>query len=133
MVLFVCVQNSARSQIAEGFFKKYAGSGFTCCSAGTVPADRVNPYAVAVMKEVEIDISTNKPKVITNEMIDHAAIIINMGCIDNHSCPSTLLQNRIMEDWGIEDPAGQSIEKVRQIRDQIERKVVGLIRQLSES
>ena len=133
-VLFICVQNSARSQIAEGFFKKYASKGITCVSAGTVPADGVNPYAIEVMKEVGTDISANKPKVVTNEMIDNATLTINMGCIDNDSCPTTLLKNRIMmEDWGIEDPAGKSIEKMRQIRDQIERKVVNLIRQLSEN
>jgi protein-tyrosine-phosphatase len=131
-VLFVCVQNSARSQIAEGFFKKYASKGITCVSAGTLPADRVNPYAIEVMREVGIDIGANKPKVLTNEMIDNATIAINMGCMDNDSCP-LLMKNRMMEDWGIEDPAGKSIEKMRQVRDQIERKVVNLIRQLSEN
>lgn len=132
-VLFICVQNSARSQIAEGFFKKYANKGITCVSAGTVPADRVNPYAIEVMKEVGIDIGANKPKILTNEMIDRAVTIINMGCMDNDSCPAILVKNRMMEDWGIEDPAGKSIEKMRRIRDQIERKVVSLVRQLSES
>lgn len=134
VVLFICVQNSARSQIAEGFFKKYAGGEMTCYSAGTMPADRVNPDAVFVMKEVGIDISTNKPKVITNEMIEHASLIINMGCMDNASCPAVLLQNKnSMEDWDIEDPVGKPIDKMRETRDQIERKVTSLIRQLSES
>jgi len=105
-VLFICVQNSARSQIAEGFFKKYAGRSIACSSAGTLPADRVNPDAIAVMKQVGIDISTNKPKVLTSEMLDHASMIINMGCIDNDSCPAALLKSsKAMEDWGIEDPA----------------------------
>ena len=133
MVLFICVQNSALSQIAEGFFKKYATKSITCVSAGTVPAGRVNPYAIEVMKEVGIDIGANKPKILTNEMIDNATIAINMGCMDNDSCPTILMKNRTMEDWGIEDPAGKPIEKMRQIRDQIERKVVSLIRQLSEN
>jgi len=131
MVLFVCVQNSARSQIAEGFCKKY-GKGITCSSAGTVPADKINPNAVQVMKEAGINISENKPKIITNEMMDNATIIINMGCMDSNSCPAILLE-KSMEDWGIEDPAGKSIEKVREIRDQIERKVRELITDLEKA
>jgi len=129
-VLFVCVQNSARSQIAEGFFKKYAKRNIACISAGTIPADSINPDAVAVMKEVGIDIITNKPKLLTSEMIDQASMIINMGCMDNDSCPAILLKNKTMEDWGIEDPAGKSIDKMREIRDQIERRVMNLIRRL---
>ena len=133
MVLFVCAQNSARSQIAEGFFKKYAAKDIVCSSAGTMPADKVNPYAVQVMKEAGIDISENRPKIVTNEMIENASIIINMGCMDNNFCPSALLQNKNMEDWGIEDPAGKSIEKMREIRDQIERKVRELISDLEKA
>jgi len=134
IILFICVQNSARSQIAEGFFKKYASRNMTCISAGTIPAHKVNPDAIAVMKEVGIDINTNEPKVLTSEMIDRASMIINMGCMDNNSCPATLLKNsKTMEDWSIEDPAGKPIEKMREIRDQIERKVVSLIRQLAEN
>jgi protein-tyrosine-phosphatase len=131
-ILFVCVQNSARSQIAEGFFKKYTDGRITCGSAGTMPADRINPDAVAVMKEVGIDIDTNKPKVLTNEMIQSSTAIINMGCMDNSSCPTALLHIKEMEDWGIEDPAGKSIARMREIRNEIERKVVDLIRRLSE-
>jgi len=131
-ILFLCVQNSARSQIAEGFFKKYTGKDLVCISAGTIPADRVNPYATEAMKEVGIDISANKPKLVTNEMIDQASVIINMGCMDNDSCPSILFKKK-MVDWGIEDPVGKSMERMRQIRDQIEEKVVHLIRQLSEN
>jgi protein-tyrosine-phosphatase len=131
-VLFLCVQNSARSQIAEGFFKKYAGKDLVCISAGTIPADRINPYAMEVMKEVGIDISTNKPKMITNEMIDQASIIINMGCMDNDSCPSTLFKKK-MVDWGIEDPVGKPIDEVRRIRDIIKRKVSDLIITLEKS
>jgi protein-tyrosine-phosphatase len=132
MVLFVCVQNSARSQIAEEFFKKYC-KHIVCSSAGTKPADKVNPYAVQVMKEAGLDISENRPKIITNEMIENASIIINMGCMDNNFCPSALLQNKKMEDWSIEDPAGKSIEKMREIRDQIERKVRELISDLEKA
>jgi len=129
-VLFVCVQNSARSQIAEGFFKKYARGNMTCISAGTIPTDSVNPNAVAVMEEVGIDIITKRPKLLTSEMIVQASMIINMGCMDNDSCPAILLKNKTMEDWGIEDPAGKSIDKMREIRDQIERRVMNLIRRL---
>ncbi len=129
-VLFVCVQNSARSQIAEGFFRKHASGGITCVSAGTVPADNVNPDAIVVMREVGIDISRNKPKILSNEMIDRASTIINMGCMDNNSCPVALLKtSKIMQDWGIEDPNGKTIAKMREIRDEIERKVLDLIRQ----
>lgn len=130
MVLFLCVQNAARSQMAEGFFRKYARN-IRCMSAGTLPADKVNPNAVTVMKEVGIDISASQPKVVSNEMLQHSTIIINMGCMENNFCPSVLLKDKILEDWDIEDPAGKSIEKVREIRDQIETKVVNLIRQLS--
>lgn len=131
-ILFLCVQNSARSQIAEAFFKKYAGKDLACISAGTIPADRINPYAMEVMKEVGIDISTNKPKMITNEMIDQASIIINMGCMDNDSCPSKLFKKK-MVDWGIEDPVGKPIDEVRRIRDIIKRKVSDLIITLEKS
>ena len=127
-ILFICVQNSARSQIAEGFFTKYANGRITCVSAGTVPSHKVNPDAVAVMGEVGIDISTNKPKILTEEMIDRASIIIKMGCMDNNSCPVALLKtSKTMQDWGIEDPKGKSLARMREIRDQIERKVLDLI------
>lgn len=133
-VLFICVQNSARSQIAEGFFTKYANGRISCTSAGTMPADKVNPTAAAAMREVGIDIGINKPKVLTDDMVDRASLIINMGCMDNNSCPAVLLKNKkAMEDWGIEDPAGKSIAKVREIRDQIERKVIDLVQQLAEN
>ncbi len=133
-VLFICVQNSARSQIAEGFFRKYANGRITCVSAGTVPADKVNPNAIAVMREVGIDISTNKPKILTEEMIDRASIIINMGCMDNNSCPAVLLKSKkAMEDWRIEDPSGKSIVEIRGIRDKIEWKIKDLVRRLPEN
>jgi protein-tyrosine-phosphatase len=133
-VLFICVQNSARSQIAEGFFRKYAGERITCSSAGTLPVDSVNPDAVAVMREIGIDIGASKPKVLTDDMVDHASMIINMGCIDNNSCPAVLLKNKkTMEDWGIEDPAGKPIARIREIRDQIESKILDLIQQLAEN
>lgn len=130
-ILFVCVQNSARSQMAEGFFKKYANKGITCVSAGTVPADKINPYAIEVMKEVGIDISANKPKILTNGMMDNATITINMGCMDKESCPALFISNPI--DWSIPDPKGESIDKIRAIRDEIEKKVKELIADLETS
>jgi protein-tyrosine-phosphatase len=120
-VLFVCVENAGRSQIAEGFFNKYAPGGYTAISAGTRPAAEINPLAVQVMKEVGIDISHQKSKIITEDMIRGSARAVNMGCIDQSECPMLFINDVI--DWGIEDPKGKPIEKVRKIRDEIERRV----------
>ncbi len=120
-VLFVCVENAGRSQIAEGFFKKYAPGGYRAMSAGTRPAGEINPLAVRAMKEVGIDISGQKSKIITEDMIRSSVRAVNMGCIDQSECPMLFINDVI--DWGIEDPKGKSIEKVREIRDEIERRV----------
>ena len=127
-ILFVCVENAGRSQIAEGFFKKYAPDGFVAVSAGTKPADNLNPIAVEVMKEVGIDISQQKSKLISNEMIDESETVVNMGCIDKESCPALFVED--IADWEIEDPKGKSIEQVRIIRDAIECKVKELVTKL---
>ena len=124
-ILFVCVENAGRSQIAEGFFRKYAPDGFVAVSAGTKPVDNLNPIAVEVMKEKGIDISQQKSKLISNEMISHSESVINMGCMDKESCPALFV-----EDWGIEDPKGKSIEQVRIIRDTIESKIKELVTNL---
>jgi len=124
-VLFVCVQNAGRSQIAEGFFKKYAPKDYETISAGTVPTSQINPIAVEVMKEVGIDISKQKPKDLTEDMIRNATTIVNMGCMDDKFCPALFVPKVI--DLGIEDPKDKSIEKVRQIRDAIEKRVLELI------
>ena len=124
-VLFVCVQNAGRSQMAEGFFKKYAPKSYEAVSAGTVPTSQINPFAVEVMKEVEIDISNQKPKDLTEDMMRNATTIINMGCMDNKFCPTLFVPKVI--DWGIEDPKDKPIEKVRQIRDEIEKRVLEII------
>src|SRR5574338_360459 len=87
-VLFVCVQNAGRSQMAEGFFRKYAPNDHEVISAGTVPTSQINPVAVEVMKEVGIDISNQKPKDLTEDMIEDATTIINMGCMDDKFCPA---------------------------------------------
>ena len=92
-ILFVCVENAGRSQIAEGFFKKYAPEGFVAVSAGTKPVDNLNPIAVEVMKEVGIDISQQKSKLISNEMIDESESVVNMGCMDKESCPALFVED----------------------------------------
>jgi arsenate reductase (thioredoxin) len=130
-VLFVCVQNAGRSQIAEGFFKKYAPKGYETISAGTLPTFQINPIAVEVMKEVGIDISKQKPKDLTEDMMRKATTIINMGCMDDKFCPTLFVPKVI--DWGIEDPKDKPIEKVREIRDEIERKVLEIIDSIREN
>jgi protein-tyrosine-phosphatase len=121
-ILFVCVENAGRSQIAEGFFNsKYAPKGYRAISAGTRPASQINPLAIEVMKEIGIDISGQKSKIITEDMIKSSEKSVNMGCIDKTECPMLFINNVI--DWGIEDPKGKSVEKVREIRDEIDRRV----------
>lgn len=127
-VLFVCVENAGRSQMAEGFFKKYALPKYQPISAGTKPISQINPIAIEVMKEVGIDISIQEPKMLTKDMIENSWRTINMGCMDKGSCPSLFLSDPL--DWNIEDPKGKTIEKVRHIRDQIESKVKELVASL---
>lgn len=124
-VLFVCVQNAGRSQMAEGFFRKYAQKDYETISAGTVPTSQINLIAVEVMKEVGIDISSQKPKDLTEDMMRNATTIVNMGCMDDKYCPALFLPKVI--DWGIEDPKDKPIEKVREIRDEIEKRVLEII------
>jgi len=127
-VLFVCVENAGRSQIAEGFFKKLAPSDYDGISAGIIPVSEINPLAVQAMKEIDIDISDNKSKLITNEMIEESDSVVNMGCMDKESCPALFVEE--IDDWAIEDPKGKSIEDVRRIRDSIELKVKELVSDL---
>ena len=131
VVLFVCVENAGRSQMAEGFFRKYAPKGFQAASAGTRPAGEINPLAVQAMKEAGIDITGQKSKVITEDMIRGSVKAINMGCMDRAECPVLFLNDPV--DWGIEDPKGKPMEKVRLIRDDIERRVKELVRDLENS
>jgi arsenate reductase (thioredoxin) len=126
IVLFVCVENAGRSQIAEAFFRKYSPRGYITVSGGTRPAGEINPIVVQVMNEVGIDISKQKSKVLTEDMIRNVDVRVNMGCIDREACPSLFIHNLV--EWGIEDPKGKSIEKVREITDDIEQRV----RQLAE-
>lgn len=128
-VLFACIENAGRSQIAEGFFKKYAPKGWCAMSGGTSPKSYVNPMAIQVMQEVGIDISNHKSKIISEDQIRAAELKVNMGCMDTTECPSLILGNYV--DWGIEDPKDKPIEKVREIRDQIEIKVKELVKGLT--
>ena len=122
VILFVCVENAGRSQMAEGFFnQRYAPKGYRAISAGTRPVSQINPLAVQAMNEVGIDISSQKSKIITEDMIISSAKSVNMGCIERTECPMLFMNNVI--DWGIEDPKGKPIEKVREIRDDIDRRV----------
>jgi protein-tyrosine-phosphatase len=124
-VLFVCVENAGRSQMAEAFAKTYGKGKVEALSAGTMPAKEVNPVVVQVMLEKGMDLSANMPKLITNQMVQDADTIIVMGCSAEGFCPAPLL-NKVI-DWGTEDPKGKPAEKVREIRDEIEKKVKMLI------
>ena len=128
-VLFVCVENAGRSQMAESFDKTYGKGKVEALSAGTMPAKEVNPVVVQVMLEKGMDLSANKPKLITNQMVQDADTIIVMGCSAEGFCPAPLL-NKVI-DWGIEDPKGKPAEKVREIRDEIEKKVKMLIDEIA--
>jgi arsenate reductase len=122
VILFVCLENAGRSQMAEGFFnQKYAPKGYRAISAGIRPVSQINPLAIEVMKEIGIDISSQKSKIITEDMIKSSEKSVNMGCIDKTECPMLFINNVV--DWEIEDPKGKPIEKVREIRNEIERRV----------
>jgi len=129
-VLFVCVENAGRSQMAEAFFKKYAGDSFDVTSAGTIPSSQLNPIVVQVMNEVGIDLMQQSPKLLSDNMIDDSAKTINMGCMDKESCPALFVKDVL--DWNIEDPKGKSIDEVREIRDEIKSKVLQFIDSLND-
>ncbi len=125
-VLFICVHNSGRSQMAEAFFNQMAQGRARAISAGSQPADSVNPTVVKAMREAGIDISRNKPKLLTLEMMEGIDKAITMGC--ENSCPLTTVPT---EDWGLEDPKDKPIEQVRKIRDEIKDKVNRLVEQIA--
>ena len=129
-ILFVCVENAGRSQMAEGFFKKYAPDNLMAISAGTKPASKINPIVVEAMKEVGIDISNQKSKDITEDMIRNSTKIVIMGCMEKESCPTLFLHNVI--NWNLEDPKSKSLEDVRRIRDEIEQRVQELVAGLKD-
>jgi arsenate reductase (thioredoxin) len=125
-VLFVCVHNAGRSQMAAGWLRHLAGDAVEVRSAGSLPGDQVNPAAVQVMAEVGIDISDQRPKVLTTEAVEASDVVITMGCGD--ACP--IFPGKRYLDWELEDPAGQGVESVRPIRDEIERRIRGLLAEL---
>jgi len=127
-VLFVCVHNSGRSQMAEAFFNQLAKDKSVAISAGTQPAAQVNPTVAAAMLEVGIEIGSQKPKSLTLEMLESADQVITMGCGVEEVCPASLVP---AEDWELADPEGKSLEEVRQIRDQIKARVKALVKNLS--
>ena len=124
-VLFVCVENAGRSQMAEAFANKYGEGRFIVSSAGNKPAERVNLVVVEAMKEKGIDISMNKPKQLTAQMAMDADLIVTMGCGTQDICPGPFFKPTV--DWALEDPKGKPVEKVREIRDDIERRVQKLV------
>jgi arsenate reductase len=126
-VLFLCVHNAGRSQMAAGWLMALAGDDVEVRSAGTQPVDQVNPVAVEAMREVGIDITTATPKALTLDAVEASDVVISMGCGD--ACP--ILPATRYLDWPLDDPAGQGIEAVRPIRDEIKRRVEHLITELS--
>jgi arsenate reductase len=130
-ILFVCIENAGRSQMAEGFFRKYAPEGYEPISAGTKPTSQINPVAIQAMNEVGVGISRQKPKDITEDMMRNSTKIVNMGCMDKSFCPTLFIPNLV--DWNMEDPKGKPIEKVREIRDDIEQRVKQLVTDLLSS
>jgi arsenate reductase len=127
-ILFVCVGNSGRSQMAEAIFNKLKPDGFRAISAGTEPAKEVNPLVVQVLRDIGIDVSGARPKPISTEMIAEAEKIITMGCEASNFCPARFLSR--VEDWNIEDPKGKTLDEIRSIRDTIHDHVRELLRQL---
>ncbi len=128
-VLFVCVHNSGRSQMAEAFFNQLAKGKAQAYSAGTQPADKVNPVVIAAMREVGIDISGNRPKALTIDMVEKADRMITMGCGAEAEavCPASFIET---EDWELEDPKGKSLEQVRKIRDEVKERVTKLLNEI---
>ncbi len=129
-ILFVCVENAGRSQMAEAFFRKYAPDKFQVSSAGTTPSSQLNPIVIEVMKEIGIDMNNQEPKILSNSMIEDSSKTVNMGCMDKESCPSLFVKDVL--DWNVLDPKEKSIDEVREIRDQIKSKVLSLIKSLEE-
>ena len=126
-VLFVCVHNAGRSQMAAALLERYAGDQVIVRSAGTDPGERVNPAVVQAMAEVGIDLSHVSPKLLTDASVRASEVVITMGCGD--ACP--IYPGKRYEDWDLEDPSGKSLEEVRQIRDEIDARIRRLVEELS--
>lgn len=124
--LFVCVHNAGRSQMAAGYLRALSGGAVEVRSAGSMPAGQINPVAVEAMLEEGVDIRAERPKVLTTDAVQASDVVITMGCGD--ACP--IFPGKRYEDWALEDPAGQGIESVRPIRDEIRRRVTVLLGEL---
>ncbi|SJN11159.1 Arsenate reductase [Leucobacter sp. 7(1)] len=127
-VLFVCVHNAGRSQMAAGYLRHLAGDRIEVRSAGSMPAEQINPVAVDAMREEGIDITAEQPKILTTDAVQDSDVVITMGCGD--ACP--FFPGKRYEDWKLNDPAGQGIDAVRPIRDDIKARVQTLITELIE-
>ncbi|MDQ8708394.1 arsenate reductase ArsC [Streptomyces sp. LHD-70] len=125
-VLFVCVHNAGRSQMAAGFLSHLAGDRIEVRSAGSIPGDQVNPSAVEAMKELGVDIADAQPKVLTTEAVQASDYVITMGCGD--ACP--IFPGKKYLDWALEDPAGKGVDSVRPIRDEIKTRIEALITEI---
>lgn len=125
-VLFVCVHNAGRSQMAAGYLRHFGGDRIEVRSAGSMPADQINPVAVEAMREEGIDITRETPKILTSEAVQASDVVITMGCGDE--CP--FFPGKRYEDWTLEDPAGQGIDAVRPIRDEIKTRIRALAAEL---
>ena len=125
-VLFVCVHNAGRSQMAAGWLRYLAGDAVEVRSAGSLPAERINPAAVEAMAEVGIDITGQRPKVLSTDAVEASDVVITMGCGD--ACP--IFPGKRYLDWALEDPAGKGVEAVRPIRDEIEARIRTLVAEL---
>ena len=125
-VLFVCVHNAGRSQIAAGYLRHLAGERIEVLSAGSEPADQINPVAIEVMAEEGVDIASEQPKVLTADAVQDSDVVITMGCGD--ACP--FYPGKRYVDWKLDDPAGQDVEAVRVIRDEIRARVVDLVKDI---
>ena len=126
-MLFVCVHNAGRSQMAGGLLEKLAGDRVRVRTAGSAPADEINPVAAEAMAEVGVDLGAELPKLLTTDAVREADAVITMGCGD--ACP--VFPGKRYEDWDLEDPAGKDLAAVRQIRDEVERRVRALVEELA--
>ncbi len=125
-VLFVCVHNAGRSQMAAGFLTALSDGAVDVRSAGSMPGDQINPVAVEAMAEIGIDIASEQPKLLTDEAVQDSDVVITMGCGD--ACP--FYPGKRYEDWELDDPAGRALEEVRPIREEIRRRIEGLLQSL---
>ena len=126
-VLFVCVHNAGRSQMAAGWLQHLAGDRVEVLSAGSAPAETINPMAIAAMAEVGIDIASEQPKILTDGAVQASDVVITMGCGD--ACP--FYPGKRYEDWKLDDPAGQGLEAVRPIRDEIRSRIEALVAEIA--